>query len=280
MKIIHKIGLGSVQFGIPYGISNQTGKTSEEEVVNILAYAKEQNITLIDTASAYGNAEEVLGNNKMTNFKIVSKFMPPAESVSIVDQIEKSLNHLKIEQLYGYLAHRPVTIYYDPDQWSELLRLKAEGKICKIGFSLNTVGELELLLKQGFHPDLIQVPYNYFDRRFEKHLIELHSGGCEIHTRSSFLQGLFFMNVDNLPSFFNPVKPLILSLQNKYGSVLSEILLKYSASKPFIDYVITGVENLQQLHTNLEGLEHAEVISNLDFSINEDILMPSKWPNP
>lgn len=83
---LNKIGLGSVQFGMQYGVSNLTGQTSQNEVLNVLRTAKKYDISIIDTASAYGNAEKVLGDNDLTKFKIVSKFI--SEKISKMNLIK------------------------------------------------------------------------------------------------------------------------------------------------------------------------------------------------
>ena len=57
-----KLALGSAQFGLAYGISNSHGKVSMNEVFRILTLAKSLGINTIDTASAYGNSEDVLGS--------------------------------------------------------------------------------------------------------------------------------------------------------------------------------------------------------------------------
>ena len=49
--------LGTAQFGLPYGITNQTGKVPEGEVRKMLKLAAESGIQLLDTAQAYGAAE-------------------------------------------------------------------------------------------------------------------------------------------------------------------------------------------------------------------------------
>src|SRR5690606_18186432 len=119
MSIITKLGLGTVQFGIDYGISNTFGKTTSEEVSKILNYASEKNINLIDTAISYGNAEEELGTNSLRQFKIVSKFILDDEnnSVDIENQLNTSLNNLNLQSIYGYLAHRPLSVLKDKSVW-------------------------------------------------------------------------------------------------------------------------------------------------------------------
>jgi aryl-alcohol dehydrogenase-like predicted oxidoreductase len=272
-----KLGIGSVQFGTKYGISNLLGQTTSEEVERILDTAIANRINFIDTASAYGNAEKVLGQNILSGFNIVSKYVSPSKGGSIDIQVKNSLNDLRIERLYGYLAHNPMTILDEPEQWEDLLNLKKCGLVGKIGFSLYEPYELEVLLKEGFYPDLVQVPFNYFDQRFENHLIELKKNGCEVHVRSVFLQGLFFAKPKQLDGYFDEVKHLINSLQSSI-KYLPASLLKFALIKPFIDKVIIGVNNAEHLKHNVETLTLAEDLPLFSLTPSDNILIPAKWP--
>lgn len=278
MNLNSKIGIGSVQFGMPYGISNINGQTTPEEVEKILNFSVSNGISYIDTASVYGNAETVLGHIGLNQFKIISKFMPQAENEALNVQIEKSLANLRIDTLYGYLAHRPMDLLENPKQWDDLIKLKEEKKIIKIGFSLNQPRELDSLLQKDMMPDLIQVPYNYFDNRFKNYLIELKQQGCEIHIRSAFLQGLFFSDTQNLSPFFDEVKEITNELQANFGENLSSVLLKHVLSLDFIDVVIMGVENVIQIKNNLKNINSAQVLIAKEFNFSQSILMPSNWP--
>lgn len=279
MNLISKIGLGTVQFGLDYGISNNSGKTAINEVEKILISAAEKGVEIIDTARAYGDSEIVLGKCQISDrFKVISKFMPSELEGEIRNQFAKSCLDLKVDRLYGYLAHRPTALLENNRDWKTITELKSEGKIKKIGFSLNTPEELEDLLNKDMFPDLIQVPYNYFDRRFEDWMINLKKQGCEIHTRSSFLQGLFFVHYDKLDTYFVEVKENIQDLQLRFQSELSSVLLKYVLTKPFIDAAIMGVESEQQLIENIKGLQNASVLEDLEKEIPDSILMPSNWP--
>ncbi len=278
MTINNKIGLGTVQFGVDYGISNKQGLTQTKEVVEILDIAKENGIEIIDTAYAYGKSEEVLGACDLSAFKIVSKFIPPTEEKSLEFQFNSSLSKLNKESIYGYLAHRPNCVVENPKIWDMLLHYKDKGSISKIGFSFNTLEEVDNVLRKGYKPDLVQVPYNYFDKRFEEIIVELKNSGCEIHSRSTFLQGLLLMPPEELTLFFEPVFPLLNELQ-KLGKQLPKILLDYSKSKYFIDTVITGVNNSQQLRDNISKAGCLlPKIKDLEVLIPEQIVNPSKWP--
>jgi len=274
---VSKLGLGTVQFGLPYGINNTSGQTSAEEVSRILQSATEHGIHVLDTASAYGNAEAVLGKNDLTKFTVVSKYITPSPGKSIEQQLQQSLTDLQVEKLYGYLAHRPAEILSDKNQWKTLKDLQQKELIKKIGFSLNTPEELKELLNKNFMPDLIQVPYNYFDNRFENMMRELKDKGCEVHTRSAFLQGLFFKDTHTLPSFFDLVKPFIKRVQQQTHNI-SGALLHFVVAKPFIDKVIIGVENAEQLLINIRDMKLGIELDKNTINIPEQILMPSNWP--
>ena len=275
--MIKKIGLGTVQFGMSYGISNTSGKTQVEEVRKILRTAKNFGIKLLDSASGYGNAEEVLGENDLDSFDLVSKYLPPTPEANLFDQLHRSLENFQKSSIYAYLAHRPVNLLENPQQWEELLSFRELGKVKKIGFSLNDPGELDALLKAEMFPDLVQVPFNYFDRRFESHLKELKENTVEIHTRSTFLQGLFFMQPESLDDYFDEVRWEIKNVQSLQGS-LAGSLLNFVLEKPFVDKLIMGVENCSQLEYNLENLKNAVPLPELQKKISDKILKPAQWP--
>lgn len=272
-----KLALGTVQFGLNYGISNSKGQTTQDEVRRILDLAIKNNINLLDTASAYGNSELVLGECGVEQFDVVSKFITPPEGEKVSVQLNNTLNNIGKKSIYGYLSHRPQELVNKPWLWEELDSFKEQGIIQKRGFSLNTPQELKVLLENEFYPDIIQVPYNYIDYRFEAMMIELKAKGCEIHTRSAFLQGLFFKAPKGLPTFFDEVKPVLEDLQSQHVPI-ARLLLNFVMEKPFIDKVIIGVENSAQLAQNLSDVKSGAYLPKFGGVISEKILMPLNWP--
>ena len=278
MKKVSKIGIGSVQFGLPYGISNTEGQTPPDEVATILDVAYLNGIRIIDTASAYGSSESVIGMLHDNRFLLVSKFMPPEEYGGVGEQLAKSLSLLKTHSLSGYLAHRPLELLKDPTAWEALQALKSAKKIQRIGFSLNKPEEYEALTKVGIIPDLVQVPYNYFDTRFKNTLIKLKTMGCEIHTRSAFLQGLFFTDVVKLSPFFDTLKPKLQEIHERYKETLHGALLNFVMQQEFIDVVIIGVETAAQLEDNMHSLDNAPNMEPIEVAYFDELLMPVHWP--
>ncbi|UVR91157.1 aldo/keto reductase [Bacteroides thetaiotaomicron] len=283
---VNKLVLGTVQFGLNYGINNQAGQVSEIEVESILKLAHKNGITTLDTSSAYGNSEVVLGKslkNAGLEFRIVSKY--PQSDSDVEATFSGSLSHLHQEKLYGYLIHHFDFYLSYPQIWEEMQHLKDSGKIEKIGFSIYTLAQLQYLLEHKVKFDIIQFPYNLLDRQFEPYLQELKESGVEIHTRSAFLQGLFFKDVNLLNDKLLPLKTYLKSLHEycEYNNLpIESLALNYVASNPFIDGVLIGVDNHLQLQANIDALQSGirqqdiEFISSIKV-IETELLNPVNW---
>ncbi len=273
-----KIVLGTVQFGLQYGV-NSAGRPSQEAVKGILEGAAKGGITTLDTSSAYDNSEEVLGESIATpdQFKIVSKY--PKGEMPVSEMFNSSLKRLKVDQLYGYLLHHFEVYKNNPAVWDEFVALKESGMVQKIGFSLYSPEELEFILKNGSPFDLIQVPFNIFDKKFLSYMKDLHEKGVEIHVRSTFLQGLFFKDRNALPEKLLPMKKYLLQLDDfskKSGLSISEIALNYNLQNPYIDGVLIGVDNVEQLKTNLSSVKETPI--DIEIEVKEqELLNPVNW---
>lgn len=277
---IKKLALGTVQFGLQYGIGNNNGRTTESEVKNILNYAIANGIRTLDTAYLYGDSEQVLGNCTDKPFHIISKFPEVHSAEELNHYFKESLSRLQVNNLYGYMAHRSDSVKKS-DVWEALQQLKSERRISKIGYSLYTTEELDDLLDHNRFPDIIQVPFNILDRRFEKHLTILHQQGVEVHTRSAFLQGLFFQDMNMLSDYFTPVFPFLAKLNEKYpdANAKAGTLLNYCVKQSYIDKVVIGVNTQAQLQTNVESIsEDGTDDLGLVPTIDPSILQPSNWP--
>ena len=273
-----KLVLGTVQFGLQYGV-NSAGRPSEEAVKGILSEATKGGITTLDTSSAYGNSEEILGECIIPGegFKIVSKY--PKGETPVAEMFNGSLKRLKVEKLYGYLLHHFELYKNNPKIWDEFIALKESGRVQKIGFSLYAPEELQFILDHKSPFDLIQVPFNIFDKKFLPYMKELHDKGVEIHVRSTFLQGLFFKDRNALPEKLKPMKKYLLQLDEfskQSGLSISEIALNYNLPNPYIDGVLIGVDNVEQLKTNLSSVKETSV--DIEIEVKEqELLNPVNW---
>lgn len=249
-----KITLGTVQFGIQYGISNTHGVPSDNELNSIFIVASKLGIQQLDTAKAYGNAEERIGKLNNSKFDIITKFPNVDSKEDLELALSESLQELNVSSIYGYLAHNADVLIQNPSLWKVLLEAKKDGKIKKIGYSLYTTEQLEQLLDLNCIPDLVQLPYSILDRKFEKQLTVLKQLGTEVHVRSVFLQGLYFMNPNELPEKLKPLQDSLAELKNlcmQDNVSVGEVALNYVISNPNIDKLVIGIETAEQLIENI-----------------------------
>lgn len=281
-----KIALGTVQFGIAYGISNSIGLPTKSEVENILSLAYDNGIDLLDTAKGYGTAEESIGSFKDFSFKIVSKFSKAEDCRALLVQINESLNKLKLYNIYGYLAHNADELLEKPDLWNGLLQAKAKNLVNKVGFSLYTTDQLERLIDMGFIPDIVQLPFSLLDRKFEPYFYRLKEYGAEIHVRSVFLQGLYLMDIEKLPNKLLPLKNELIKLHaccRDFGIPIAALALNFVAQNTYVDKVIIGVDSRDQLQQNLVFSnsfnippELFDIISKINVR-EKELLNPANW---
>ena len=281
-----KIALGTAQFGINYGISNEKGIPNDNELKMIFTSARNHGIKYLDTHSAYGSSEERIGKLAKNFFKIVTKFSKVTSNMELRSSLSNSLRRLNVDFIYGFLAHDPNSLINTPSLWHELLELKRSGKIKKIGYSLYSPEQLEKLMELGCIPEIVQLPYSLLDRKFEGYLPLLKEHNTEIHVRSVFLQGLYLMNPSSLPKKLSSLKESLTILQklckNEKKSV-AEIALNFVRVNPYIDQLVIGVESAQQLNENIDLI--SKQISSPEFFVKLDsinvkdklLLNPSNW---
>jgi aryl-alcohol dehydrogenase-like predicted oxidoreductase len=285
-----KLCLGTAQFGFDYGINNIRGKLAKDDVTKILKFAYDNSITFLDTAFAYGDSESVIGESlKKLNkqFQIVTKY-PADKRIRPIACIDTSLRHLKAEKIYGYLFHNYAILQEHPDYVEDLLKIKECGKTAKIGFSLYYPEEAEYILQNNIPCDIVQIPYNIFDQRFEKIFSDLNAKGIEIHIRSVFLQGLFFIHPDHLDEQFSSIRFLLHELSDiskEKQVALSALCLGFADANEYINRIIIGVDSLDNLKENIYNYNKLSDISInyrqfKSFSVtDENIILPFNWKN-
>jgi len=286
-----KIALGTVQFGIDYGVNSVAGQVSSKEVKKIFSYAHSTNIGLLDTAPAYGNSEKILGRMNISNFKVVTKTRH-FDSLEINNNDVKLLNNdfhhslkdLKQDSVYGVLVHNADDLLKPGSEklFDQLKELKQAEKIVKIGVSVYDHIQLQSIL-DNFDIDLVQLPFNILDRRMIDNgvLATLRSKGVEVHARSVFLQGLLLMSEQNRPDKFNRWSGLWgiwHEWLNDNQITALEVAIRHAISMPEISKVLVGVDNVDQLKEIVTA--SSGVLPNIPdemFTNDIDLLNPSNW---
>ena len=285
-----KIILGTVQMGLDYGINNKLGKISLEESHQILLRAHIYGITTLDTAETYGNAHQVIGDfhrlNPKVKFKVITKIPDNTVFDDVEQKIKKYCEELHVDNLEVLMFHSFDT-YKNCNQDLDVLELlKREGVIKHIGVSTYTNEQIEELLLDD-RITVVQLPFNLLDNESIRGdlLKKLKIKGKMVHTRSAFLQGLFFAESSKNKLIYHELSDEIEVLKKIAASENTTIInlaQSYCVNQKNIDNVLIGVDSVKQLVDNLEALDF--VISTESKSKinaikvkNTDLLNPSLW---
>ncbi len=267
-----RLALGTVQFGLPYGVANTKGQVSYDQAEAMLGAMRTVGIDTIDTAIAYGEAETVLGRIGISGFRLVSKVPALRESALAVDdwvvaQVEASLERLRVPRLGGLMLHAPDDLLgpHGLDLARGLRRARDSGLAERIGLSVYSPEQLAALVDR-LPLEILQIPLNVFDRRFVETgwLDRLVADGVEVHARSVFLQGLLLMPHDLVPSKFVPFSPLIDRWHQWLASEASNMstvqaCLAHVASYAGISRLVVGADSLEQLQDIVEAVSIAPI---------------------
>ena len=288
-----KLGIGTAQFGMPYGVANKGNVCTQGELLNILKYAQGQKIHAIDTAPSYGNAQLRLGSTGcMSNFRVITKVSKTDIQTSedyrpddTVRLIKRSLDELSIEKCYGILCHDTDTLTTPHGRalLSHLASLKQDGYFKKVGVSIYDLSDVNLVLRAN-EIDIVQLPLNLFDQRFFRSgaISKLKDNDIEIHIRSAFLQGLLLMPLSDLKSKRPDAVPHVETLQktaHDLGQTPLSLALGYLSSIDEIDLVIVGVNNqwhLTQIITASKASIDPKEVSSLALN-NPNLIDPRRW---
>lgn len=253
-----KLAVGTAQIGLDYGLSNRQGKVALPEAGAIVSYARSAGITMLDTASSYGDGEARLGEIGIDGFDVVSKLPAMPDGCGdaaewMADIVRRSLADLRIERLHGLLLHRPGQLIEPRGKeiHAGLQALKDAGLVLKTGASIYAPSELDTLYP-SYPFDIVQAPFNLFDNRIVESgwLNRLKANGAEVHVRSIFLQGLLLLSAEERPEKFRRWA----SHLARYDAWLAthdrtplEACVSYVMSVPEIDRIVVGVDSAAQL---------------------------------
>jgi aryl-alcohol dehydrogenase-like predicted oxidoreductase len=286
----NKLVLGTVQMGLPYGINNSAGKISFENSCQILAKAFELGIVTLDTAEAYGDAHRVIGEfhkaNPKVKFDVITKIPHDIDNVKIEERIEMYCQELHVDCLEVLMFHSFDSYKNNQHLLAILRTLKIKGLIRNIGVSVYTNAQIESLL-QDDAVSVVQMPFNLLDNESIRGELmqKLRAKGKKIHTRSAFLQGLFFKDGLSSNIVTQQLSNQLLDihkLASEENISISALALGYCLSQKNIDQVLIGVDSIEHLIDNVNAADY-QIRKELTEKINlirvenTDLLNPSLW---
>ena len=287
-----KIALGTAQFGLPYGISNTHGQVDRTEMDKIWQVARGANITMLDTAIAYGNSEENIDATESVGFDIVTKLPPLSGTETLVtqwvhSQIENSLSKLKRNSVYGLLLHNPADLLAanGDELLSALVNLKRDGLIKKFGVSIYAPTELDSLYSQipSFRPDIVQTPLNVIDQSIASSgwLTRLSEMNIEIHIRSVFLQGLLLQQPNERSVGFSKWSSVFAQFDSWTNAQQMSPLaacIGHVLSYPEVSRVIIGVTSANELRQIIAASSGDHVRAPQSLQVTDvDLIQPMNW---
>ena len=285
----NRLILGTVQMGLPYGINNSEGQISFDHCIEILNHAFENGIRYLDTAEAYGNAHKIIGayhsSHQHKKFDVITK-LPYLFEGKLDDKINGYINELSVEKLYALLFHSFQSYKDSISLIPELHKFKEKGMLRFVGVSVYTNEELKEVI-HDFDIDIIQLPFNLFDNiNLRGSLLqEAKKKGKIIHTRSCFLQGIFYMPINSNHKIVKALRNellLIHQILKKNDLSIAQLALNYCLQQKDIDNILIGVDNVSQLYNNLKDAEvflNEETIEEINEIniVNTNLLNPALW---
>ena len=293
---ISRLALGTVQFGLPYGLSNRSGQPSYETSRDILACAIDGGVTCLDTAASYGESEAVLGR-ALAELGVASRVcvvtkglalpnnLSPARADSLVEEsVINSLRKLRLERLPFCFFHIEENFQYA----DSLQKLRDRGLVAEIGCSTTTPSGTQNVIASGL-ADAVQFPASVLDRRFTSPAVagDACTRGMKVFGRSVYLQGLLLLSDTSTPPDFSAVIPVrrhLADLSDAAGMSLGELALRYVIGLGDLTSILIGVEAVGQMRENIAFAEKGplpsdlmqEVIAVVPF-LSPRILDPRCW---
>lgn len=291
---VSRLGLGTAQFGLAYGITNPAGQLDQAEAAAILTCCADAGISTLDTAHLYGDSEAVIGRcSQDPAFQIVTKTPKFGDIESEKGAAEllrtafnESLARLRRRSIHALLIHDAGDLSgpWGRTIWKEMEALKAAGLAGKIGVSVYEGSAIDEAIK-AYQIDIVQLPWNPLDSRLKEggQLERLADQGIEVHARSLFLQGLLLQDVEQIDDRFAPVKEAVRELDRCSANAeigRLEAILAIAFNRPEITRFIVGVTSAAQLAAIIEATKRAQDPSGLqlpEFDLDPIYLNPSRW---
>jgi aryl-alcohol dehydrogenase-like predicted oxidoreductase len=282
-----RLVLGTAQFGLDYGVANTGGRTPFAEVESILEFAAANGIDTLDTAAAYGDAEDVLARAGVQDrgFRIVSKTARLTASVDAV--IERALLSVKKlgRPLDALLVHSAGNLALPDGErlWDALRRLESDGAIARLGVSFYARDPI-LDIVEKYRPEMAQLPASIVDQRLicDGTISELARRGVEVHVRSALHQGLIFVDLDKLPVKLQGKRDAIGVMQGRLASAglpALDLALSYLGRIADIHAVVVGVTRRSELEAIVTASRSAwPNVDASDFAVDDPLILdPTAW---
>lgn len=293
MTFKKKLILGAAQFSGNYGFDKAKNVFSKIEIKKIFLLMKINGINFLDTSLEYNNVNKKIRSYKSKKLKLITKIK--FKNNDLINKNEEQIKNLISNRLL--LSKKKINIKYfhtllihnfemlelnnQIRLFNVLKNLKKNKELSKIGFSIYDFEKLKQTLKQ-FKPDIIQCPYNIFDRRLDDINLKkiIKNKKISIHVRSIFLQGLLLLSPSELPKKFLKWKYKFKEWHNwtrKKNINKIDAIFSFLKNNKEINKIIFGVQNSKQFKEIL-GLKVKKIkIPRRLESRDKNLINPYLW---
>lgn len=272
-----KLGLGTVQLGLPYAGQADAPVMELEEAMRILDRAIQLNIQFFDTAVIYGESESRIGEffSRHPDSKVEVSSKLPRFPREIWDKeselreqakqyLRESLHRTRQSEFQLLQLHESDVAFLESPAVGQVMRsLLVDEPISSLGVSVYSVEEALCALDQDW-VSALQIPVSILDQRFLS--VELlqacRERKCRLIGRSLFLQGVL-VNDARLPNV--PRTDELLDIRHDLEQVangipLSVLSLQFAFHNlsSILDVALIGVQSQQELEQNWNVLQQLQ----------------------
>ncbi len=295
---VSRLGLGTVQLGMPYGLDDAQ-PPDDDTCIALVRQAIEAGINYIDTASAYGRSEALVGRacSGLSAQPIVcTKVSLPEtnESRALVghfrEQLDNSRRLLNRDVLPLVKLHSQQGSFTYPALFEAMDTFSALGWVQHWGVTTYGIQAPQLALSFPQYFRALQIPYNALDRLSEEALFPTAAAKqVGLVARSAFLQGILTDRFEVLPPALVPLQPSLRALRDvaqQAGLSLAELAFRYVAHHPAIHTALFGTASATELRANLHYFQQGPLPDDLLSAIRgvhvaaPELLNPSNWQQP
>jgi len=284
------IGLGTWTLG------GGMGRVDEKIAVDTIHAAIKNGITLIDTAEAYLESENIIGRALKGGYRsrcfLATKVSGDFSRKGIRSAVERSLRALKTDWVDLYQLHRWKPEYPIKESMETLKELQKEGKTRFIGVSNFNAQQMSQALKalDTAYFDSNQLCYNMYDREIEAEEIPFcREHGIGILSHSTLAKGLlagkytestafgaddersefYRFKEENLKGYVKTAEKLQAVAADKSLNLI-QLSLAWALRKAEVSCSLVGAKKPEHILTYLGALDAS--ISKEELKLIDDIL--------
>ena len=257
-------------------LPERDGKIDLPAAEQMIAQAMAHGCNYFDTAYVYGGSEEfigqVLSRYPRNSYYLTSK-MPIHQLKSKADPeriFQEQLRRTRAGYFDFYFMHWLNRKHWQMAKEFQVLdfmeKQKAEGRIRRIGFSFHDEPELLETIAQAYPWELVQIQLNYLDwevcRSREMYEI-LTRLGIPVAVMEPLKGGTLVKLNDSARKIFTDAKP---------DAGIASWGLRYAASLPNVQVVLSGMSSMEQVEDNLRTFTNFTPLTDVERQTVTDAL--------